>query len=91
MEDNKILSDNTKMASEPRDYVFQIEKQYYKKKGDDDVKESLTIKLSFMGGSVLARPLSKNYGALCRFADSHPQLVIERNDKAHPVEFDSNN
>lgn len=87
MENNEMttqVAENIVSHCEPKDYAFRIEKQYYKKESEKDVKSSFSVKLDFLGGTVTCKPLSKQYGALCRFAEKHPELVIERNSAEEP-------
>lgn len=82
MEEIKV---NENMETSKKDYAFQIEKQYYRKKDETEVKSSLSIKLVFLGGYVIGKPVQKQYGSLLRFAEAHPELVVERNSIDDPV------
>ena len=62
-----------------RDYELNILRKWYKKQGDTDVKSSLTLRLRTLGGYVILTPLKQSYGSLCRFAVSHPEMIVDVN------------
>lgn len=67
-----------------KDFNVVILKQYYKKAGQSEIKSSYSVKIETLGGYIFLKPAKTSYGALCRMAEKHPEMIVETNTPNDP-------